>query len=237
MQCLCCHSREAGGSKYTTEHGSFSSQSCAASAVLHLDGAALLQSVLLQLHDAASLPSCNAVWLQSRNAVLWQSHNAAVLQACDAVLALRGKVKAGGWLRTAAKGRAVPIFSVKSCSPEHLSRAVQTILGIQPSPGGMFGAPRGPDADSVAAPPSAPVTDFDSAWDQEADEGSKASHICVTLHWIQSAAFALWFCLSLLVLKLLVRNQGVMTTEQSNVSAGPNTTLCPLKGYHKQHSH
>ena len=93
-----------------------------------------------------------------------------MLQACDAVLALRGKVKAGSWLRTAAKGRAVPIFSVKTSSPEHLTRAVQTILGLQPSPGGMFGAPRGPDADSVAAPPSAhPV----SAWgDDSTDEGN-----------------------------------------------------------------
>lgn len=97
--------------------------------------------------------------------------NIVLLQACDAVLALRGKVKAGSWLRTAAKGRAVPIFSVKTSSPEHLTRAVQTILGLQPSPGGMFGAPRGPDADSVAAPPSA---DLDSAWENDdgTDEGN-----------------------------------------------------------------
>ncbi|DBB09376.1 TPA: hypothetical protein ACH3X3_007951 [Trebouxia sp. C0006] len=64
------------------------------------------------------------------------------LQGCDAVLALRGKIKAGGWLRTAAKGFAVPIFSVKTSSPDHLTRAVQTILGLEPSPGGLFGASR-----------------------------------------------------------------------------------------------
>ena len=111
----------------------------------------------------------NAAVLQLCNTVLLQSCHPALLQACDAVLALRGKVKAGSWLRTAAKGRAVPIFSVKTSSPEHLTRAVQTILGLQPSPGGMFGAPRGPDADSVAAPPSA---DLDFAWgDDGTDEG------------------------------------------------------------------
>jgi len=54
------------------------------------------------------------------------------MQGCDAVLALRGKIKAGGWLRTAAKGFAVPIFSVKTSSPDHLTRAVQTILGLVP---------------------------------------------------------------------------------------------------------
>ncbi len=64
------------------------------------------------------------------------------IQGCDAVLALRGKIKAGGWLRTAAKGFAVPIFSVKTSSPDHLTRAVQTILGLEPSPGGLFGASR-----------------------------------------------------------------------------------------------
>lgn len=119
--------------------------------------------------DAALLQSCNTILLQACGAVLSQSSSAVLLQACDAVLALRGKVKAGSWLRTAAKGRAVPIFSVKTSSPEHLTRAVQTILGLQPSPGGMFGAPRGPDADSVAAPPSA---DLDFAWgDDGTDEG------------------------------------------------------------------
>ena len=91
-----------------------------------------------------------------------------VVQSCDAVLALRGKIKAGGWLRTAAKGFAVPIFSVKTGSPEHLTRAVQTILGIQPSPSGMFGAPRGPDATSVAAPPAV----LNADWAQETEEGN-----------------------------------------------------------------
>ena len=65
------------------------------------------------------------------------------------MLALRGKIKAGGWLRTAAKGFAVPIFSVKTSSPDHLTRAVQTILGLEPSPGGLFGGPRGSDASSA----------------------------------------------------------------------------------------
>lgn len=53
-------------------------------------------------------------------------------------------------MRTAAKGFAVPIFSVKTSSPDHLTRAVQTILGLEPSPGGLFGASRTSDADPSA---------------------------------------------------------------------------------------
>ena len=106
-------------------------------------------------------------------------------------------MKAGSWLRTAAKGRAVPIFSVKTSSPEHLTRAVQTILGIQPSPGGMFGAPRGPEADSVAAPPSAYL---DSAWgDDDTDAGDMYLHrkyvwhtfVCISAQR-EAIAFKLW---------------------------------------------
>lgn len=138
-----------------------------------------IASAVLLLHDATLLQSRNAASLQSSNAALLQSCSAVLLQACDAVLALRGKVKAGSWLRTAAKGRAVPIFSVKTSSPEHLTRAVQTILGIQPSPGGMFGAPRGPDADSVAALPSAYL---DSAWgDDDTDAGNMHKSMFVSL--------------------------------------------------------
>ncbi len=73
------------------------------------------------------------------------------MQGCDAVLALRGKIKAGGWLRTAAKGFAVPIFSVKTSSPDHLTRAVQTILGLEPSPGGLFGASRAGSVESASS--------------------------------------------------------------------------------------
>ena len=83
------------------------------------------------------------------------------LQGCDAVLALRGKIKAGGWLRTAAKGFAVPIFSVKTSSPEHLTRAVQTILGLEPSVGGLFGSPR--------------ATQSASGMDQDPEGASKAA--------------------------------------------------------------
>ena len=103
-----------------------------------------------------------------------QSHAVFAQQGCDAVLALRGKIKAGGWLRTAAKGYAVPIFSVKSTSPDHLTRAVQTILGLQPSPGGLFGAPRGPDAEIMPAALASPAPDFDSSWDHDRDDGETA---------------------------------------------------------------
>lgn len=72
------------------------------------------------------------------------------LRGCDAAIGLRGKIKSGGWLRNAAKNFDVPIFSVKTSSPEHLTKAAQTILGLEPSSGGLFGGlfgnARGSDA-------------------------------------------------------------------------------------------
>lgn len=106
-----------------------------------------------------------------------------ILQGCDAVLALRGKIKAGGWLRTAAKGFAVPIFSVKTSSPDHLTRAVQTILGLEPSVGGLFGSSRATNAAS------------DMGQDPEG-AGKAACRWCLhikPLSW-QSRLVLFWFC-------------------------------------------
>ena len=71
---------------------------------------------------------------------LW-SLNMNLMQGCDAVLTLRGKTRTGSWLRTAAKAAGIPIFSVKTSNPDHLERGVRTILGLEPSPGGIFPAP------------------------------------------------------------------------------------------------
>ena len=57
-----------------------------------------------------------------------------LLQDSDAVLALRSKVKSGGWLRLAAKHAGVPVFSVKR--GDQLENALRTLLGIYPAPGG-----------------------------------------------------------------------------------------------------
>ena len=50
------------------------------------------------------------------------------------MLALRSKVKSGGWLRLAAKHAGVPVFSVKR--GDQLENALRTLLGIYPAPGG-----------------------------------------------------------------------------------------------------
>ena len=103
------------------------------------------------MHNEELKASCPVMWAFTDTVT-----HVVLVQSCDAVLALRGKIKAGGWLRTAAKGFAVPIFSVKTGSPEHLTRAVQTILGIQPSPSGMFGAPQGSRCNLCGCTPSCP---------------------------------------------------------------------------------
>ena len=139
---------------------------------VHPQNHTCIVSACLRATERADLPQLQSHGLQYETAL--PSASAVMRQGCDAVLALRGKIKAGGWLRTAAKGYAVPIFSVKSTSPDHLTRAVQTILGLQPSPGGLFGAPRGPDAESLPAALAPPAPDFDSSWDHDADEGETA---------------------------------------------------------------
>eukprot|EP00891_Asterochloris_glomerata_P001828 jgi/Astpho2/1828/e_gw1.00038.58.1_t len=68
--------------------------------------------------------------LRQRDSVELISH----LPDSDAVLALRSKVKSGGWLRLAAKHAGVPVFSVKR--GDQLENALRTLLGIYPAPGG-----------------------------------------------------------------------------------------------------
>ncbi|KAL4421440.1 hypothetical protein ABPG75_010731 [Micractinium tetrahymenae] len=69
------------------------------------------------------------------------------LQDADAVLALRGKIKTSSWIKGASKAAGIPVYSIKAASISNLVRAVRTLLGIDPSPGAMFGE----DAESPAA--------------------------------------------------------------------------------------
>lgn len=65
---------------------------------------------------------------------------AAAVQDADAVLATRAKLKTSGWVRGAATAARVPIYTVRSASVDHVVKAIRTLLGIDPSPGGMFAA-------------------------------------------------------------------------------------------------
>ncbi|CAG9460286.1 unnamed protein product [Pedinophyceae sp. YPF-701] len=60
------------------------------------------------------------------------------LAQADAVLALRSRLKASGWLKRAAKSAGVPIYAVKSSSQSNLQKAVRILLGMDPSAGGQF---------------------------------------------------------------------------------------------------
>ena len=56
----------------------------------------------------------------------------------DAVLALRSKLKSNPGLRGAAREAGVPIYAIKSSSTANLVKAFRTLLGVDPSAGGVF---------------------------------------------------------------------------------------------------
>ncbi|KAI8470498.1 MAG: hypothetical protein J3K34DRAFT_385264 [Monoraphidium minutum] len=61
-------------------------------------------------------------------------------EGADAVLTLRARVKANTALRTAAKAAGVPVYAIKSTSTSNLIKAFRTLLGVEPTAGGFFGA-------------------------------------------------------------------------------------------------
>ncbi len=71
----------------------------------------------------------------------------------DAVLAVRSRLKTNGGLRAAARDAGVPIYAIKSSSAANLVRAFRTLLGVDPSAGGVFG--RSEDEDSDLGVPAA----------------------------------------------------------------------------------
>ena len=51
---------------------------------------------------------------------------------------------AGAWVKQAAQAAGIPVFSIKSAGVGDVVKALRTLLGIDPSPGGLFadeGAP------------------------------------------------------------------------------------------------
>lgn len=72
----------------------------------------------------------------------------------DAVLAVRSKLRANANLRQAARQAGVPVYAIKSASSSNLVRAFKTLLGQEPSAGGVGGVLGGAGAegeDGVAA--------------------------------------------------------------------------------------
>ena len=49
-------------------------------------------------------------------------------------------LSAGSWVRGAAKSAGLPVFTIRSTELSDLARAVRTLLGAEPSPGGTFEA-------------------------------------------------------------------------------------------------
>ena len=65
------------------------------------------------------------------------------------VLALRSQMKSGAWARTAAKAAGVPVYAVRNGGASHLLRALETLLGLQPSAGGLFDSGSSSDDETV----------------------------------------------------------------------------------------
>jgi hypothetical protein len=58
----------------------------------------------------------------------------------DAVLAVRSRLRGNPSLRAAARDAGVPVYAIKSSSSSNLIRAFRTLLGQEPSPGGVLGS-------------------------------------------------------------------------------------------------
>ena len=55
-------------------------------------------------------------------------------QDADAVLAPRSKLKQHSWIKDAAKAAGVPLYTIKTTSPQNLVRGLRTVVGLDPSP-------------------------------------------------------------------------------------------------------
>eukprot|EP00775_Hariotina_reticulata_P010826 gene10824-10983_t len=90
--------------------------------------------------------------------------------AADAVLAVRHRLKTNTTLRAAAKEAGVPVYAIKSSSSANLVRAFRTLLGLEPSAGGLFGS-RGSMDDEVwgVAAPGSPTDSLDGAGSRDGE--------------------------------------------------------------------
>lgn len=65
------------------------------------------------------------------------------IQESDAIIATRSKVKASPWVKDAAKTAKIPLFTVQSDSPAHLTKALKILVGIDSSPRSVLPAHMG----------------------------------------------------------------------------------------------
>ena len=71
------------------------------------------------------------------------------MQGSDVVLGLRSEMKRGSWVRVTAKAAGIPVYALKVGRVSHLLKALETVLGLQPSPGGVFDSGSGSDEEPV----------------------------------------------------------------------------------------
>jgi hypothetical protein len=91
----------------------------------------------------------------------------------DAVVAVRSKLRSNTVLRQAARQAGVPVYAIKSSSSSNLIRAFRTLLGHEPSAGGlgsMLGCGSSADGDADVAAAAA-----GSSVGQQIDLGGSAS--------------------------------------------------------------
>jgi stage III sporulation protein SpoIIIAA len=98
----------------------------------------------------------------------------------DAVLAPRAKLRSNATLRSAARDAGVPVYAIKTSSSANLVRAFRTLLGVEPSAGGVVfangggGAARGSGSPSGGGSMAGSLDEADTAAVAVALEGSPA---------------------------------------------------------------
>jgi hypothetical protein len=99
----------------------------------------------------------------------------------DAVLAVRSKLRANANLRQAARQAGVPVYAIKSASSSNLVRAFKTLLGQEPSAGGVGGVLGGAGAEGEGGVAAAVRGSIDlegsrsSGEDTDGEEGDEIS--------------------------------------------------------------
>lgn len=71
-------------------------------------------------------------------------------EGADAVVAVRSRLKTAKEMRVLARAAGAPVYAIKSFSSANLVKAFRTLLGVDPSAGGVFG--RRVSAASVGGP-------------------------------------------------------------------------------------
>jgi hypothetical protein len=95
-------------------------------------------------------------------------------QGSDAVLAPRARLRSNAALRAAARDAGVPVYAIKTSSSANLVRAFRTLLGVDPSAGGVVFAAGGGGAGGGRGSPGAGSSLDESDSAAAALEGSPA---------------------------------------------------------------